>query len=259
MDSKILFMIVDNQVLYLSNSNMDHKEWYVSLGFDASNFDNVIRGFVIDNKIIFYKGFFEYDDTVIKYAETFSPSMKEKLNNPSLEVYCGILPGKPGEKWEPILKISGNTNNNDRFSSDTSIEVKKREKVELGELDSIIDFKNDYNDNAVVKKALISTIVVLVINLISNIILLTSGSLILSGVLSLILFISQFILLGFSIYGYIIKWKYTHITSLAASLLIIFSLNIISIITGIIYALYVIDQSILETPLIKLKNSILKK
>ena len=75
MSNKTLFMIIDNQVLYLSDSNMDHREWYVSLGFDSSSFDNVIRGFIADNKIIFYKGFFQYDDSVIKAAEVLSPSI----------------------------------------------------------------------------------------------------------------------------------------------------------------------------------------
>jgi len=259
MNNKILFMIIDNQVLYLSNTNMDHREWYISLGFDGNNFDNVIRGLVIDNKIVFYKGFFAYDDQVIKAAEKYSSSIKETLNNEKLEVYCGILPGKPGEKWEPILKLSDNINTNNRYNDDTKIAPPEREKVELGQLEGVIDFKNDYSNEKVIKKAIISTIIVLVISLITKVVMLFGGNFLLGGMFDKILFISEFILLGFSIYGYIIKWKYAHITSLIAALIIIFSLNIISIVTGIVYALYTIDQEILEKLLNKLKKIIFRK
>ncbi len=56
MNNRILFMIIDDQVKYLTDSNMDHREWYVSLGLDPNNYENIVRGFVMDGKIIFFKG-----------------------------------------------------------------------------------------------------------------------------------------------------------------------------------------------------------
>jgi hypothetical protein len=82
-------MIIDNQVKYLTNSSMDHREWYNSLGFDPNNFDNIVRGYVLENKIIFFKGMmFNYDEEVINKARIFTPSIRVSMNNPSLEVYC---------------------------------------------------------------------------------------------------------------------------------------------------------------------------
>ena len=253
MNSKILFMIVDNQVLYLSNSNMDHKEWYVSLGFDASNFDNVIRGFVIDNKIIFYKGFFEYDDTVIKYAETFSPSMKEKLNNPSLEVYCGILPGKPGEKWEPILKIGENVDNS-KFSNVTKIERKVVTNDNPKEVESLIDIKNDYSDELFLNRAKVVTIVLLVINFILKIILYSTGVIQFSNTFNNLIVFIEFMFLGISVYLYIIKNGIAKYFSFVSGLLIIFSLDIYDIILGLLYLIYVIDESIFTKLISKIKK-----
>ena len=54
MNNKILFMIIGNEVKYLADSNMDHREWYTSLGLDINNYDNIVRGYIIDGKIIFF-------------------------------------------------------------------------------------------------------------------------------------------------------------------------------------------------------------
>ena len=252
MNSKILFMIIDNQVLYLSGSNMDHREWYTSLGFDSNNFDNVIRGFVMDNKIIFYKGFFQYDDIVIKYAEAFSPSIKQKLNNPNLEVYCGILPGKPGEKWEPILKLGDNVDNS-RFSNATKIE-KKVVPVNNKEVESLVDFKNDFSDEAFLKRAKIVTIVLLVINFILKIILYSTGIIQFNNTFNNLIVFLEFISIGISIYLYFIKNKLAKYFSFLSGLLIVFSLDIYDIILGILYLLYVLDESIFIKIISKIKK-----
>ena len=37
MNNRILFMIIDDQVKYLTDNSMDHNEWYKSLGLDPNN------------------------------------------------------------------------------------------------------------------------------------------------------------------------------------------------------------------------------
>ena len=107
MDSKILFMIVDNEVKYLADTKMDHREWYLSLGYDNNNFDNIVRGYIIEGKIVFFKGMnFNYDEEVIKEAKKYASGMRLTLNNPQLEVWCGIVINSYGEKWEPVYKVS---------------------------------------------------------------------------------------------------------------------------------------------------------
>ena len=84
-NNRILFMIIDNQVMYYQELDKDHKEWYLSLGLDESKFYDVVRGFISDGKIVFYKGEnFNYDDEVMKIAKSFAPSMRITLNNLNL-------------------------------------------------------------------------------------------------------------------------------------------------------------------------------
>ena len=255
MSDRILFMIIDNEVKYLENSTMDHREWYKSLNLDIDKFDNIIRGFIMNNKIIFYKGFFNYDNETIKVAEYFYPSIKEKYNNPNLEVYCGVVPGKPGEKWEPILRIDDKDVSNNRFDNDMHIE-KKKIKNEYGEISKelkpIIDVKNNYNDTQVVKNAMIMTLVVLVLDSILKIILFTTGSLH-SSLFDIFIVFGQFVCLILSLVGYIKGIKNTQFISFAAAIFIILSFNIFDIILGFIYFVYSIDQSFINKIISKIK------
>ncbi|MBE6160083.1 MAG: hypothetical protein E7157_03440 [Lactobacillales bacterium] len=107
--SRIAFMIINNEIIYLENSKMSHIEWYKSLGYKEEDFNNIVRGYTKDNKIIFYKGDFLYDDETINTAITFAPIIKEYINNENAEVYAGVIKGKIGEQWEPCLKIEVNT------------------------------------------------------------------------------------------------------------------------------------------------------
>lgn len=256
MNNRVLFMIIDNEIKYLINSNMDHKEWYKSLNLDIEEFDNIVRGFVLDNKIVFYKGFFKYDKETIKIAELYYPSIRKYLNNPTLEVYCGVYPGKQGEKWEPIVRID-NSNTDNRFNKDTNIEKQKLERPKeiKEELDPLIEFKNNFSDPKIIKNLLIFTIIISVINLILKIILYTTHTIELSNTLDLILVFIQFLLLGFTIYGYSKKIKNTHLIAVITSIIMILTFNIFDIILGIIYFIITIDQSIFMKIINKFKRT----
>lgn len=103
--SRIAFMIINDEILYLINSEMSHKEWYTSLNLNLDNFDNIVRGYVKNNKIFYYKGDFTYDEEVINTAKKTMNQIRNETNNINAEVYVGINKGKPNEEWEPELKI----------------------------------------------------------------------------------------------------------------------------------------------------------
>lgn len=241
MNNRILFMIINNQVRYLESPTGDHREWYLSLGLDPNNFDNVIRGFIMDNKIVFYKGStFNYDQEVINAALIYSPSIRTYLNNPILKVYCGIMINGYNSKWEPVLEIKDEEINN-YVPPVVKEEKKDYSKVETG---PVIEFKNDYNDPKFIKRAVIVTGIVLVLTLIVKIFLFQKQSVLQTrNFLDILLAVGQIALLGVTIYGYISKKSFTKYIGLIASVLIILTLDVFDIIIGILYFIFSIDQN----------------
>lgn len=104
-NSRIAFMIIDNEILYLENSSMGHIEWYRSLGYDENNFENVVRGYYKDGKIIFYKGDFIYDSETIEWAKKVYKDIMKKVNNMNSEVWVGVEKKEVGKEWPPIKRI----------------------------------------------------------------------------------------------------------------------------------------------------------
>ena len=239
MNNRVLFMIVGNEVKYLAGSNMDHREWYTSLGLDPNNFDNLVRGYVIDNKIVFFKGMmFSYDEEVIKAARVFTPSIRITMNNPALEVYCGILVNGQGQKWEPVLRI--NEDEITGFVQQPQVIKEKKEPIETGPM---IEFKNNYEDPKFIKIATIVTGIVLVLTLIIKIILFSKQEILqTNNAFDILLTLLQVGLLGFVIYGYQKKLPFTKYIGVGVSVLIILTLDIFDIIIGVLYFLFSIDQ-----------------
>ena len=237
--NRVLFMIVGNQVKYLTGSELDHREWYNSLGLDPNNFDNIVRGYVLENKIIFFKGMmFNYDEEVINAARVFTPSIRVALNNPSLEVYCGITVNGQGQKWEPVLRI--NENEITGFVQPKKVEEKPKEHIETGPM---IELKNDYENPKFIKTASIVTGIVLVITIIIKIVLFSKKEILqVTNGFDVLLSFLQVIALGFVIYGYNKKIPYTKYIAMIASVLMILTLNIFDIIIGILYFVFNIDQ-----------------
>ena len=238
MNNKILFIIIDDEVKYLTNSNMDHREWYVSLGLDEDNFDNIVRGFIMDGKIVFFKGSnFNYDEEVIKCAKKYAKGMRLTLNNPNLVVCCGIVIASYGEKWEPIMTLT----ENDLDDVIVKEEVKKEEKTIPKEKRPLLEFNNNYEDPKFIKLAMIVTSIVLVLSIIIKIHLINIGRLNLSNGLDLILCAVQIGLLIYSLYGYKTKNKYTKYLSLISGICLFLMFDIFDIIIGILYCLFIID------------------
>lgn len=98
-------MIINNEVIYLRDSGMSHLEWYLSLGLPKGKFDQIIRGYYKDGKIIFYKGDFLYDDEVIETAKFYGNFIREEVRDNDASIFAGVKKGKIGETWDPMIKI----------------------------------------------------------------------------------------------------------------------------------------------------------
>ena len=103
--SRVAFMIINSEILFLENSGMSHIEWYTSLNYPIENFDNIVRGYYKEGKIIFYKGDFIYDEDVINQANKFANKIKEYVKDNDAKVYAGIIKGEIGEMWPPAIEI----------------------------------------------------------------------------------------------------------------------------------------------------------
>lgn len=248
--NRILFMIINNEVKYLQNSTMDHREWYTSLGFDPNNFDNIVRGYIIEHKIVFFKGMnFNYDEEVIQMARMYSPSIREACHDSSLEVYCGIVVNSYGSKWEPVLRVLEEeiTGISAQVMQEQVAEVKPVNDMasSSGTLEAgpILEFKNDYQDDAFCKRAILVTGVVLLLTVIIKVILFSmKGGLHLNNFMDVLLAFSQILLLILTIYGYSKKLPATKYFGLVASILLVLTLNIFDVILGILYFLFSVDQ-----------------
>ena len=102
---RIAFMIIDNEIMFLEHSTMSHYEWYISLNYKKENFKNIVRGYIIDSRAVFYKGDFYYDDEVIKKAKEYGELIKKKYKIKKLELWVGVNVGEIGEIWPPTKLI----------------------------------------------------------------------------------------------------------------------------------------------------------
>lgn len=246
MNDKILFIIYNNQIQYCQDQNYDHRSFYQSIGGDLNNYENTIKGYIIGDKIIFFKNNLSYDQEVIDMAKRCAPAMKEQLNNPYLKVCCGINPGQNGASWEPILTI--NDNELTGYVTDKMIEEQKQKEQEAirrqkiaRETTTVVDFKNNYEDPKFVKFAVIFTLIIIVLTLLSKGYLIFIKKEDITG-LTKFLSIAQIILLVGSLFGYIQKKEYSKYLGIGATIALVMMFNIIDIIIGVINFLFTVDQ-----------------
>ena len=256
MNNRNLFMIIDNQVKIQENTTMDHREWYISLGLDLNKFENIIRGYIIDNKIVFFKGsMFGYDNEVYTAALMYSKSIRHYLNNETLEVWCGISVDGNNAKWEPILKIK----EEEIANYIPPVEKKEEPKKEYKEVGALIEFKNNYEDPKFIRNATIITIIVIGIEIIIKFLLFKEQKVLhFSNPIDVLLSVLQIGLLGYSIYGYTTKKSNTKYISIVTSVLIVLTLDVWDIIVGIVYFVFSIDNSYFAK-LINLIKGLFKK
>ncbi len=254
---KILFMILHDKVLYLENSDMDHKEWYESLGEDSNLFDDVVRGYIIDGKIIFFKAFFNYDDEVIKAAKTHALDIRKKCNNDELGVYCGVLPGGGyGNKWETILELK----DEELINNEVKKKEKKKKVVNTNtNSEPTIVINNDYTSDSYTRIGFAISIIALGLSMIIISFAINSKSLQFKSMGDALLVFIQFALLVAVIIGYRLKARYTKYCSLLVSLFMILTFNLFEVILAILYALFSIDMGYFTKSFNFIKSKLSKK
>ena len=150
MEDKILFIVFNGEIKFLQNSTMDHKEWFLSLGGNMDNYDNTIRGYIMNNMIIFFKANLNYDDEVIDFATKNGLKIQELINKPDYKICCGINPGHDGIKWEPILIL--NDKDLEGYKSEEQIQEEQKQLQKQAqkqildqgrETTPVIELKND--------------------------------------------------------------------------------------------------------------------
>ena len=142
-----------------------------------------------------------------------------------------------GGKWEPIVKI----NDNELTGIVQKKEEPKKEYVPK-ESGPVLELKNDYKDPKFIKKAILVTFLVLVLNLLINGISFISSKSELSFS-EFIFIVAQAVTLIITIIGYIGKKESVKITGILASLLMVFTFNIFNVILGVFYFVFSVDQS----------------
>ena len=100
-EKRTAFLIIDGIIKFLQGSKMSHWEWAKTLGVDAEKFNSITRGYAMDNNIVFYKGNFEYDDSVIADAEKFASDIKLFAGFEKAKVFVGLDNIGIGKVWPP--------------------------------------------------------------------------------------------------------------------------------------------------------------
>ncbi len=102
---RIAFIIYHGRILYLRNSELSHEEWCDSLGISNEEFNKLVRGYIFNNDIVYYQSDFKYNEEVINTCVDTYKQVALDNNLKDYNVYCGLLKGKVGELWKPILKV----------------------------------------------------------------------------------------------------------------------------------------------------------
>ena len=96
------FIIYNNKVNFLEEgSPMSHWEFCQDRFPEISKeeFAEITRGYYLNGDLVFYKGNFTYDDSVIHEALNYVNEIKSILGISQVKIYFGCVVGKPGETW----------------------------------------------------------------------------------------------------------------------------------------------------------------
>lgn len=103
---RVAFIIYQDEVQYLRNSAMSHKEWCDSLNISNEEFNNIVRGYYMGDNIVYYQGDFEYNENTIRVAKKTYKEIVKEFDLERFNIYCGVKKGKIGTVWELIEKIA---------------------------------------------------------------------------------------------------------------------------------------------------------
>ena len=242
---KILFIIYQDQIRFVPNKAMSCKEYYISLGGDMMEYHNLIRGMIMDDKLIFMKSDFSYDDEVIKIAKKCAPIIMEQLNMPNLITCCGI--DQMGNRWRPSIVFKDGNYVPPKKEVELNEEQKelmnRTQVVEAKTEGQLFDYKNNYDDPLFAKYASRFSLYLLIATIIVKVVLYYQHNLdIYNRFIALIVFLQIFFLI-LSIFGYRKRKKITRFYGLCATGCLFLLMNLPDIIIGAINLFFTIDQT----------------
>lgn len=98
--SRVAFLIYNNKIMFLENSELSHFEWAKSIGISKEDFNDLTRGYCYKVNIIFYKGDFSYDKKVENDALKYCLDVLKHCNLKHAKIYVGVRVGV-GKIWPP--------------------------------------------------------------------------------------------------------------------------------------------------------------
>lgn len=98
--SRVAFLIYNNKIMFLENSELSHFEWAKSIGISKMEFNDLTRGYCYKANIIFYKGDFSYDKKVENDALKYCLDVLKHCNLKHAKIYVGVRVGV-GKIWPP--------------------------------------------------------------------------------------------------------------------------------------------------------------
>ena len=246
MNQRLLFLIFNGEIKFLTSNIMDHREWYKSLGGTDDDYDKVIRGFVLDNKIIFVRGpKLSYDSEVVEMAKQCGPLIRQQLGNPDLIICCGVVPGENGDKWEPLMVVKEEPPTVPPEAAPTGVS----QPANLGAQTAgkIIEFSSKFDDPMFVMYAVRFSLILIIVSILNKMILIARHRFSLDNTLLVLLMFAQLIGLFLSIRAYKkndSKFKIYGLITSASSFLM---LNFVDIIIGSLNLIFIVDQTIIVT------------
>lgn len=238
MSNRLLFLIFNGEIKFLTSNIMDHREWYRSLGGNDADYDNVVRGFVMDNKIIFVKGpKLSYDSNVVEIAKKCGPLIRQQLNNPDLVICCGVIPGENGDRWEPIMFI--------KEEPPTSPEVQNPTQLGAKTAGKVIEFSSKFDDPMFVMYAVRFTLILIIVAILNKMFLIAVHRFSLNNSLLFLLMIAQIVSLFLCIPAYkknSPKFKIFGLVAAGSSFLM---LNLVDLIIGALNLIFIVDQTLI--------------
>ena len=252
MNEKILFMIINDEIKFLTNPNKDHREWFLELGGKEEDYSKLVRGFILDGAIVFFKDNFNYDMEVMDLAKKCGPLIRQQLNRPNLKVCCGINFGQNGSKWEPIVTLTEeelseaaiNVEEEQKELLRREEERKRQEAIRSRDTDNkIIEFKNDWEDPKFIKYATMFTLIILAAIIISKIILILNKTIILENNRWMqLLIMVQIIAPIITILGYRLKRPNAKYCGVATTIASFFFFDIMDIVIGAFNLFFTVDH-----------------
>lgn len=96
------FVIYDNKLhIIRKGSSMSHWEFCQSKfpNITKDSFNQLTRGYFMDNELVFYKDNFIYDNNTIDESLRYTKKIKSRLHIEYCKIYFGLIVGEPGTDW----------------------------------------------------------------------------------------------------------------------------------------------------------------